>query len=193
MSPSKKRSGKRKRTPQQQRRSTRNKKRSEKGLHYDQYVLQELDTSYVVVDTNRNEESAEEKEDFETGLGATQSTPAVITVNTPRRKSLVNNTQEVDLQTELTIANSSEMEEQGTDVELQEKSSKSEGSVNADLEQGTDVELQENLSISEGSVNTDLEQEIHFNLEEMNDISTNETTALLGNCLLYTSPSPRDS
>ena len=129
---SKKRSSKGKKTPQKQRKSMRNKRRSEKGLYYDQHVLHELDETSPDIITKSVEKAVVEK-NLET-----QSTPAAIIVNTPRRKS-VSQTQEVDLETEVA------------------------DTVNEMMDEITDPN--ENFPRSVVSVNTDIVKEIHFELE----------------------------
>ena len=92
--------------PPKQRKSTRNKKRSEKGEYYDEFILKDS-VSPDIITSKVDKEGDPESDD---GISATQSTPEPILVPTPMRTLTAKprETDGVDLMTELAVAEAAE-------------------------------------------------------------------------------------
>ena len=70
-----------KKNPPKQRKSNRNKKRSEKGEYYDEFILKDSVSPDIITCKGDKEGDAESDD----GISATQSTPEPILVPTPMR------------------------------------------------------------------------------------------------------------
>ena len=146
-----------KKNPQKQRKSARNKKRSEKGEYYDEFILQDTRSAQDII--TAKVDAVRTGESMDTAKDTTQSTPEPIVVPTPRRESTSRSRdlEGTDLLTELTVAEA------------------------VDVMVDTVEERRTDFPNSVVSVNNEVVKEIHFQLDQKAQNQTYEVDPLLSN------------